>query len=453
MKIYRYKEKLPLRRMFSCLGFCFGVIVAAAAAAIFIFGGTILNGYVKVKVERAFAEAHPGCLLRIGELGYALITNRIDARSVILNTTNFTIKAGRVSVTGVRWAQFLREKAALPDFFARAGVDAGNIDVKFHRAHYGIRCVRLRASVPGSELIAEEIEVLPLIGDEEIFAAGAFRTTRFHVIVPECRVLGIDYGELLKGKSYRARAVHLSGLSFDALVNRDKPVKPLVKSPLMAHEALAAISKPLRIDSLNISNGYVKYSERVVAGAAPGVLTFTAVNISAENIANRGNAPAVIRLKVRGNIMNAGLLNVLMTIPVNSPGFSLKYSGSLDAVDLTRLNAFLDIAEHTRIKSGNLQKLTFEIDVTKGHARGHVRANYKDFTIAVLDKQNGTEKGLDNRFATFFANAFKIRSSTARNASGAIKSGKVKYTKKPGEEFMQFLWYALRSGVLDVIYR
>jgi hypothetical protein len=137
--------------------------------------------------------------------------------------------------------------------------------VVFPQAHYQIRCARLRASVPDSELIAEEAELRPLAGDEAFFAAYDFQTPRFHVVVPECRVLGLAYGELLQGKSYRARSVHFSRPSFDALVNRDKPVEPFVKRPLMVHEALAAIRQPLQVDSLSITNGHVTYCERVVA--------------------------------------------------------------------------------------------------------------------------------------------------------------------------------------------
>jgi len=189
----------------------------------------------------------------------------------------------------------------------------------------------------------------------------------------------------------------------------------------------------------------------MVAGADPGVLTLAAVNISVEGIANRGEASAAILLRAQGGLMGAGTLQVLMTIPLTSPDFSLHYSGSLSAMDLTRLDAFLDIAEHTRIKSGSAQAVTFEIEVTAGQARGHVRAIYKDLVIAVLDKQTGSESGLANRVASFFANVMKIRNANAPDASGSMKEGKVEYTRRPKDEFLQFVWFALRSGVLDVI--
>jgi hypothetical protein len=80
-----------------------------------------------------------------------------------------------------------------------------------------------------------------------------------------------------------------------------------------------------------------------------------------------------------------------------------------------------------------------------------LRAIYGNLEIAVLDKQAGTEKGFDNRVASFLANLLKIRNSNAPDASGSMKEGEVNYTRRPEEEFLQFAWFALRSGVLDVI--
>jgi hypothetical protein len=235
------------------------------------------------------------------------------------------------------------------------------------------------------------------------------------------------------------------------LVNRDKPVEPFVERPLMVHEALAGIRQPFQVDNLSITNGHLTYCERVVAGADPGVLTFAAVSMSADGISNRGEASAAILLQAQGKFMDAGILKVQMSIPIKPPDFALHYSGSLSAMDLTRLNAFLDIAERTRIKSGNAKEAAFEIDVTAGQARGHVRGIYRDLEIAVLDKQTDTEKGLGNRVASFLANLLKIRHSNAPDASGSMKEGEVNYTRQPENEFLQFAWFALRTGVLDVI--
>jgi hypothetical protein len=321
----------------------------------------------------------------------------------------------------------------------------------FPEAHYGIRCARLRASVPDSELIAEGAELQPLVEDEALFAAGAFRTTRYRVVLPECRVQGLEYGEALQGRAYRARSVLLSRPALDALINRDKPPPPFVKSPLMVHEALAAISQPFQVDRLSITNGLITYAERVLPGADPAVLTFDRVNMSVAGIANRGEATANIELRGQGDLMSAGTLKVLMSIPITPPDFTFHYSGSLSAMDLTRLDAFLDLAEHVRIHSGTAQEAAFEIEVNAGQAIGRVRAIYDDLKITVLDQQTGSEKGFDNRVASFLANALKIRTSNAPDALGSMKHGEIHYIRTPEETFLEFVWFALRSGVMDVI--
>ena len=444
-------RRLPLRRLSAYVGVFLGALVLTVAVLIFGFGDAILNRYGKQKAERAFAQAHPGSVLQIGELDYSVGANRLVAQSVTLSATRTTLKAGRISLTGVRWARLLWGKAALADVLAQASLEAANLDVEFLKTQYGIRCARLRASLPGSELIAEGTELRSLAGDEAFFAARDFRTTRFQVVVPECRVLGLAYGELLRGRSYRASSVHLSQPSFEALINRDKPRKPFVKSPLMAHEALASIRQPLQVGSLSITDGQIRYCERLAFGADPGVLTFGAVSLSVEGIANRGGAAAAVQLRGQGDLMNAGTMKVLMSIPITSPDLSFHYSGSLSAMGLPRLNAFLGIVEHTRIKSGSVREAAFEIDVTAGQARGRASAVYEDLVIAVLDKKTGTEKGFNNRVASFLANTMQIRNSSAPNKSGSMRQGKINYTRRPEDTFMKIVWSALRSGVMDVI--
>jgi hypothetical protein len=415
-----------------------------------MFGNDILNSYGKNKAEDLFARAYPGSSLKIGELDYSVVANRLVVLSVTLNSSNSTLKAGRVSIAGIRWWRLIWGKPALTVLLTKASLEADNLDMQFTKAKYGVRCARLRGSVPASELLAQGVYLSPLINDSEIFAP-AFRTTRFRVYVAECKVSGLAYGELLEGSSYRAGTITISRPYFDIFVDRYKPVEPFVKSPLMAQEALASIDKPVQVDTLNITDGYLKYAEQVVAGAAPGVLTISKLNILAHGIANRSKAATAIRLQAQGNLMNAGLIKVVMTIPIGSPGFSLNYSGSLGAMDMTRLNAFLSNAEQLRIKSGSIQEVVFKINVANGQASGRVKAVYKDLRLAVRDKITGSEMGLKNQIASLLMNNYKIQSTKSRDAAGRMREAEVKYTRKPPDEFLQFVWFALRSGILTVI--
>ena len=149
--------------------------------------------------------------------------------------------------------------------------------------------------------------------------------------------------------------------------------------------------------------------------------------------------------------MNSGRMKLDMAIPLASKDFSLRYSGSLSTMDVTVLNSFIEAGEHQRIKSGVLQSASFNINVNSGYASGSLHVVYKDVNIAVLDKKTGSEKGIFNRILSFFGKVFIIRNSNMPDEDGSIKIGEIKYSRKPTDYFFQYLWFALRGGVADVL--
>jgi hypothetical protein len=124
-------RKQSFRRLSAYVGASLGALVLAVVVLILVFGGAILNRYGKEKAERAFGKAHPGYALRIGELDYMVAANRLIAESVTVSATNTTLKAGRISLSGVRWARLLWGQAALADILAKASLDATNLNVQF----------------------------------------------------------------------------------------------------------------------------------------------------------------------------------------------------------------------------------------------------------------------------------------------------------------------------------
>ncbi len=104
--------------------------------------------------------------------------------------------------------------------------------------------------MPGSELIAQGTELRALVGDEAFFAAHDYRTTRFPVVVPECRVLGLAYGELLQGKSVPSQVALMISQCWRALSKRTVNLAPLpavlsqVTAPPIASTSFLTMLRP-----------------------------------------------------------------------------------------------------------------------------------------------------------------------------------------------------------------
>lgn len=453
------EHPLPSRRRLSPLkiasyaGFAVGAIVFVCVLALLLFPDPLVNRFIKPRITKAFAEAYPAYSLRIADMNYSVFKNRFGFNSVALRAVDGTFSStmGPFSVSGIGWMHLLWGGNLAPNDFVNSVVDAHNIVLNFPQSQYEFRCERLRVSVPDSEMVAKSLKLHPLVDDEQFFSDSKSRRTRFSLMTPQCSVKGLAYLQLLQGKMYRARSARIHNVFLDVLVNKDKPYTEDTSGPLMPNEILSSIKGTLQVDRLSIVNGRLKYGERFGVGSEPAVITFDSMQVLAEGIANHGDRGDAVVIHAQGNFMKAGTMNVLMSIPVASPEFSYQYSGSLSNMDLTALNLFLETAEQMRIKAGVLQEATFEISVDSGRASGYVRAVYTDLTFAVINKYTGSEKGIFDRIASLIANNFKFRGTNVPDKSGSMKIGEVNYTRKRDELFLEFTWFALRSGVGNVV--
>jgi hypothetical protein len=150
-------------------------------------------------------------------------------------------------------------------------------------------------------------------------------------------------------------------------------------------------------------------------------------------------------------LMNTDTLKLLMAVPLTSKEFSLQYSGSIGKMDASLFNTFIEPVEHKRIKSGTLHSAAFDINVKSGSATGTVAIVYNDLSIVMINSNTGSENGIFNKVASLFGKLFVIRSSNMPDGKGLIKTGEIKFVRKPVNTFFQFVWFALRSGVADLV--
>ncbi len=426
--------------------------IVFVAAVLHFSGDALLNRLLRPRLEQGFAAHLPGSSLRLGALHYDVWRNRLRCDSVALTRPDGApASTGAIAATGVNWARLLVGKRHPAQILSGAQLEVTDLSAGVLDAEYRVHCGHLRISVPDAAIVVQALTLQLVASDDAFFASAPFRRVRYRLAVATCALRGVSFAELLEGEAYRAQSLDLTRPVFESLVNRDKPPRPVTKSPPMPHEALAAITKPFRIDRFTLTDGLVKYTAQRFAGAEPGVLTFSAVQISAKDIANAAAGGQAIGLLAEGRLMDAGTMTVEMRIPVAPATLAFHYSGNLSAMDLTRLDEYMGGAGRIQIKSGSASEAWFDIDVVDGHARGAVRGVYRDLQVKVVDGDTGSAGGVTNLVATVLTNQLKVKSENTPDKTGAVKGGKVDYARKPEETFLQFAWLALRTGVLDLI--
>jgi hypothetical protein len=445
--------KLSLRKVAKYVSIVIGAVILVCVLVFIFYPDPFINNILKDWITKAFTKAYPAYTLQLGDIHYNVWKNRLGCDSITLKTSDstFTCSVASFSVSGIGWMKILRQRDFTPNNLKSSVIDAQKIVLNFRQSQNELRFGMLHISIPDSEMTADSIKYYSLIDDEQFFAKSQFRQTRFRFDIPQIKIMGLDCLALLQGNSYNAKSINIYDVFTDILVNMDKPYDKNSSNPQMPNEAVSSIKEIVKVDSLKITNGRLKYCERFAVRAKPGVITFNKVNVSVSGIGNSTAHPDTAVIHGEGLFLNSGTMKLFMVIPLTSKDFSLRYSGSLSTMDVTKLNSFIEPGEHHRIKSGILQSATYNINVNSGHASGTLRVAYKDITIAILDKKTGSEKGIFNRILSFFGKIFIIRRTNMPDEKGLMKIGETKYTRNPDDYFLQFVWFALRNGVADVV--
>jgi hypothetical protein len=443
-------QKLSITQNLLAAGSVIVILLIVLVFVFLLFTDTFVNRYGKPIIIKKITEAYPDNAVWIARMKYNIVQNKFVFDSLSIRSTDgsFKLIVGTLDISGISWTGLLFGDDPVPDAAKNSIAVAHHISVHYPLLQYESHTKMIRASVPDSEIVVREFTIHPAGTDEQFFAGSVFRRTRARGVIPEMSVSGVKFPEILQGKEYRARTVRISDPYFNLLVNNDKPNDSLSPNPLMPNEILLSVTKPLQIETLNITNAHVHYGEQSGIGATPAMISFDSVQLNIEGITNEGDRRADIVIHTRGKFMKQTDMNVIIAIPIRSPDFSFHCYGSVGAMNLRALNTFLEPAEQIRI-AGILNEATFKFDVVSGNASGTVRALYKNLNIAAINSRTASAKGIADRITSFIANTMVIRTNNMPVGTEPVKIGKVHYSRKRDDPFFRYAWFSLRSGIQD----
>jgi hypothetical protein len=428
------------------------VCIVACACVLLLAGNLFVDWFVRSRITRALADAAPGISVSIDRLHYSVLRNRLVCDSVTVRAADSTVRGsvGEVTVSGISRMKLLGGSGAFASL-ETACITAEKISIISFKSGYKLECGRASVSLPDSGFSAEVLAIHPVDDEEKFFSGSKFRRTRYIIGTDSCRSTGLDVGGFLRGQTCRSRNVRISGITLSILIDKYKPVDTLAAPSAMPNVFLPAFFRSVHFDSLMITDGQVKYGEQFSAGAMPAVLTFTRVRALEHESPDSINHSNDMVIQAGGEMMGSGEVSLSADIPAGPGRFDCRYSGRVGSMDLACLNPYLEIAEQKRIKSGRLSSASVDVTVTSGKATGTVNAEYRDLKIVLINGSTGSESGILNTLASLVANNIKLRTSNLPDNADNLKIGKVFYAKQNGETFFEFAWFAVRSGIGDVV--
>ncbi|PIW69336.1 MAG: hypothetical protein COW08_07725 [Ignavibacteriales bacterium CG12_big_fil_rev_8_21_14_0_65_30_8] len=292
---------------FKYSSFALGGFIFTCFLLFLLFPDPIINTLFKDRINKSIIETFPRYSIQLGDLYYNIWNNRMSVDSVKLQAKDSTISVSvaSLSVGGMGWIKTFWQGDLDSNNIQKLVIDVKQIVINLRETQKEIHLGMLHISIPDSEMVSDSVKYFSLIDEEQFFAKSKFKQTRFNIDIPKIEITGLDFLSILKQKAYKAESINLYNGIVDILSNKDKPVDTISPNPQMPNEAFSSIKELVKVDSLNIINGLLKYNERFAVGVKPANITFNKINFSVISIANHAVQPDTAIIKGEELFMNS----------------------------------------------------------------------------------------------------------------------------------------------------
>ena len=449
-----------IAKSFGCRGVSVAVVVPSSA------GVPDTAGQPRA-ARRAFLVLQQG--LRLPSFAPRVRIARVDFPDVELDFRLQRTRAGdsRLQLDRLRWhiADFAIDPAdtlaAARPLFSRTVELAATDFVAHPDSASAVRVGAFVASLTDSTLEFRGVAFAPTLSDAAFARSGPYRRALIKTTVGRVAVQGMDVGAFVLGQGLRARRVQLDSLRLDVTSDRRRGADPRYQPRRTPQRWIADLDRTLSVDSVLVRDGEIVYRERRAGHDQPGVMTFARLDAVAVNVSHfvgRRTSGDPMTLNARAYLQNVGRLDVRFVVPLDAPQFDMTFRGTLGAMPVTSLNAFVRETFSLRLAKGQVVGINFSATVANGVARGTITPRYNDLTVAVTRRgsegilgSGGILGGAARGIASVVGNWMKVRANNPDDAETAPRSGTILHTRAPDETLPAFLWASIRDGLLAVV--
>ena len=310
---------------------------------------------------------------------------------------------------------------------------------------YDITAKQLAFSSRERKLNISSLAVLPQYDKTNFAKQYEHEIDRIAIEIADINAQQVNTRQLNRAESFIAKHIALTSPDIDIYRDKRPPFPPNNRPPL-PRQMIRNIPFPINIDTLSLSKGHIRYSERVPKAEEAGYITFSNFSAMLNNLTNiEDHEDSPVTLTAQTNIMEKAELNAKFRFPMDSQSHQI--SGSLTAMRMQPLNKALEPLAFVRIDDGQILGMDFEMNLTESNASGTMEFQYQNLKISLLDKQKNKET-FGNKMKSLLANTFKVKSN---NTGDELRQGTIEFEREINKSVFNYWWKSLLSGLKSSI--
>ncbi len=314
---------------------------------------------------------------------------------------NFTIKNASAGVSGFNFSS--TAKLTFNNFFQQANwwVNARSLQASFKRHNLAIYNPAAKAR---SIIGFDSLQLIPRISRDSFWNSFSYEKDYNTIKTGRTEINNWSLSDFSSGKKLLIQSMSADAINF--LTERDKtrgsdsvPYRPLLA------RSFKKIPLQLAVDSMQITNSFVRHNLIPLKTKKEASIFFTAMNGSLYNVKNTNITESdTLRFKLAAKIMDQGdmLLGFRQSYTDSLQGFSL--NGVMGRLDLTSLNRLLTPLLSIKIDRGIADSMRLLVGANDYVAYGSMDMRYHGLNVSLLI--NGERKYFLSGFFNWLINAF-----------------------------------------------
>ncbi|WP_140938073.1 hypothetical protein [Sphingobacterium lumbrici] len=263
------------------------------------------------------------------------------------------------------------------------------------------------------------------------------------------RLENLDFKAFLENGKTIASSVQLKNGIVDLSNDKRYPKYPKNKIGHSPHQKLMKLNSLIRLDTVLVDNVTITYYEFSAKYGREGSISFDNARGNLTNVTNDTLAlqkDKFMRADLSAKIMNSGNLQAKFGFDMLSKNGYHTYKGSVGAMNAIAFNRILRPLLNVELASGNMKKVTFDMEGTDHRNWGDFRFDYDNLKISLLNEQEKGQAQTSKKIISFLVNQIIINDSNP-DANEIYHIGKINYKRDPEHTFFKTLWQSLLDGI------
>jgi len=319
------------------------------------------------------------------------------------------------------------------------------MDIPLKSPYYSLNVGDVNFSSNSKSLSINDIALIPFTEKTEFGKHFEYQVSWINLVRSNLDITGIKLDEVLSG-NFLADKIYISDANLDVYKDKNFPYD-YNKAPLLPVTALKKVPFKIIIDSVEIENSNIHYSEFADQGHNPGTITFRELealilNVTNDSIAIRENNHCLA--SINSMLMGTGVVDLNFEFDLSSDKDIHTVNGTLNQMNLEEMNDFMENVAFARITGGKNNVMNFNMDFNDRISTGIMKFNYDDLKVTFIDKKS-SKTGVDEAMGAFVANTFILKKNNPRYL--LLRNGNIYYYRDTKRSIFSYWARSFLSGI------